>query len=729
MRAWHLAIATVAAFIVFSLTWLEPLLAGFGTTYLLPDASYALSRADAMLTSWMLAWGAHALRTDPLHLFHANIFHPLPWTFAFSENLLAGALLVLPVDLAAGNPVLDHNVLVVATFVLSGVGTALLLHELGAALPAAWLAGAIVAFDPFRFASLGHVHGLSGHWMPFALLALHRCLRRGRGAVLVAVTLLLVSLSSVYYAYFFGLAAGVFLLLHWMLRCPAAPGGRRRALAGCIVAGIATAAMLVPYAIVSEIYALGRPSIQAEIFAGKASHYLGALADPVGYLTRRYGHNQQVRVFIGLGTITLLAVGLAAGATAQRGGRRLTSCYGLLALAMAMVSLGPSMQWNFFGPAVPGPWTLLATVVPGWTALRVPVRACVVAVLAVAVVAGLGADAIWRRVRGTAARVLIIACFAAIGVAESWRPPPAVFAVPWAAGVPPVYRWLAAQPGRDPIVELPFGVTDRDASYMVMSATHWRSLLNGYTGFAPATPYVRGVLFWFPSPQSLRMLHSLGVRWVVVHAGELKPAQADLCRRDPAGLKPYLLLAYRDGDTCVFDVRSAPAEEPHAPDRPISLAGTTVTSSTGEDAGAAIDGQVDTHWVQTVDRNDETWLQLDLPVPHVLSRIVVHLGSHFGEFLRQWRIDTTSDGVTWQPSAIEPSGLPPLDGMRIDPARLTTELRLPNPTSTQSIRIVRTKATAKTPFDVWPSWSRWGVHELEVFEPTSSVPTSAAASP
>ena len=47
--------------------------------------------------------------------------------------------------------------------------------------------------------------------MPFALLALERCLRRGRGAVLVAVTTLLVTLSSVYYAYCFGVIVAVFV--------------------------------------------------------------------------------------------------------------------------------------------------------------------------------------------------------------------------------------------------------------------------------------------------------------------------------------------------------------------------------------------------------------------------------------------------------------------------------------------------------------------------------------
>src|SRR5258706_6294902 len=140
-------LATVAAFVVLTLVWAAPLLPIMRTGHLssVPDPN-DLGRADALLTSWMLAWGSHALRTDPLRLFHANIFYPLPWTLAFSENLVASALLVTPIDLAWGDPVLHHNVFLLASFALSGIGTALLVHELGGELPAAWLAGAIVAF-------------------------------------------------------------------------------------------------------------------------------------------------------------------------------------------------------------------------------------------------------------------------------------------------------------------------------------------------------------------------------------------------------------------------------------------------------------------------------------------------------------------------------------------------------------------------------------------------------
>jgi hypothetical protein len=720
MRPWFLfAIATFVAFVGFTLWWAWPIVPIAETPFLQAFVDPTpLGRADTLLTSWMLAWASHALRTNPLGLYDANIFYPLPWTFAFSENLLAGALLALPIDVVSRNPVLDHNALLLATFVLGGTGTALLLRRLGASWPAAWLAGAIVTFNPFRFGSIGHIQANSTHWMPFALLALERCWRRGRGAVVVAITLLLVTLSSVYYAYFFFLALAVLVPLQWALRCPAAPGGRVRALGGIVAAGFATAILLIPYVIARDVYALARNSGEAWFFGAKAITYLGAVIEPVTYATQRYVVDENQPVVIGMGTFVLLLIGLAVGAPAAQGGRRVTTAYFLMALALAFVSLGPVMQWrNLLDPALPGPWTLLAAVVPGFAALRVPVRACTVVVLGVAVVAGLGADALWRRVHRPSARLAVLALLAAIGFAETWRAPFETITVPWAkTGIPAVYRWLAAQPGRDAIVELPLGLPANDATYMVFSATHWRPLVNGYSGFSPTSSYYRGLLFTFPSPPALRGLHAIGVRWVVVHPADLVGPQRALCNLPPEQTAPHLVLAYHDERSCVFELKSAPPAPARPPDRRVSLAGATVTTSIGQIPAAAVDGDVDTHWVAPVDQNTETWFEVHLPAPHPITRVVVQLGPHFGEYMRLWRIDTSLDGFAWTPAITERNPEPPVAQMRTSPTQLSTEMRLSAPTMAQHVRIARMGAGDMKSFDLWANWTQWGVHELELYE-------------
>lgn len=717
MRARTFVAATAAAFGIATLAWTAPLLPQLRTAYLLAgeDPSH-LARADAMLTSWMLAWAAHAMRTSPLDLFHANILHPLPWTFAFSENLLASALLVLPVDLLVGDPVLDHNLVLLASFVLAGTGTALLVRELGGSLPAAWLAGALVAFNTFRFASIGHIQTLSTHWMPFALLALHRCLGTGRGAVAVAAATLAVSLGSVYFAYFFFVALGVFLVAHRLLGCPAAPGGRVRAVAGIVAAGALTAAAFVPYVYARDMYALLRTPGEAWFLSARLTSYLGALADPVAYAARRYGQGEYVPIVLGPATWALLALGVVAGAAARHGGRRIAGVYLAVGVALALVSLGPLMQWSTFSRGVPGPWLALGAAVPGFAALRVPFRACAVAVLAAAVLAGLGAQACWRRARTPRARAAVAVLLAAVAVLEGWRGAFVVQPVAWAeAGPPPVYRWLAAQP-RHPIVELPVGMAASDAEFMVMSAAHWKPLVNGYSGFTPTMSFFRGVLFHFPRPRALQTLHAIGVRWVVVHTARVHPAQAGLCALPASAVAPYAAVVYRDALACVYEIRGAPPRVPPLPDRPVPLAGAIVTTASGAPADAAIDGRLDTHFVEPVVASAESWLRLDLPAAHAVTRVVLVLGPHFGEYLRLWRIETSADGVTWETVASDVNGEPPLRGLRRHPDNLRQELRLPAPTRTRHLRIVRQSETSiGMTVDLWANWRQWGVHELRVF--------------
>src|SRR6185295_8884280 len=153
--------AVLALFGALAVAYTWPLATQLGTAYVHLTARPApLALADGYLTTWMLSWVSHALRTDPLHLFDANIFWPLGGTLALSEHLIAGALLIMPLDVARHDPVLNHNVLLLATFALGGTGTALLERELGVSWPAAVVAGALFAFCPQRFGSLDHVHFL-----------------------------------------------------------------------------------------------------------------------------------------------------------------------------------------------------------------------------------------------------------------------------------------------------------------------------------------------------------------------------------------------------------------------------------------------------------------------------------------------------------------------------------------------------------------------------------------
>jgi hypothetical protein len=135
---------------------------------------------DSLLNMWILGWGLQQvprLLTGAIgwhDYWNANIFHPDPLALALSEHLFGQTLQMLPVYAVTGNVILCYNLLFIASFALSGLGTYLLVRDLTGDRRAAFLAGLVYGFLPYRIASVPHLQVMSSQWMPFALYGLNR---------------------------------------------------------------------------------------------------------------------------------------------------------------------------------------------------------------------------------------------------------------------------------------------------------------------------------------------------------------------------------------------------------------------------------------------------------------------------------------------------------------------------------------------------------------------------
>lgn len=74
---------------------------------------------DPAVMVWSMAWIQHAL-TSSASFFDANIFYPTEDALAYTDLLLPSALATLPLYLLTGNPLVNYNVVLLATYVLSG---------------------------------------------------------------------------------------------------------------------------------------------------------------------------------------------------------------------------------------------------------------------------------------------------------------------------------------------------------------------------------------------------------------------------------------------------------------------------------------------------------------------------------------------------------------------------------------------------------------------------------
>jgi hypothetical protein len=489
-----------------------------------------MDAGDSAFFAWEIGWTVHALKTDPASLPDGNIFHPLRFTLGMDEPVFGTTLMVLPLALVSDDAVLLYNVVRLLTFLASALTAWWLARELGASEWIALAAGALFAFSPIRTDQVAHLSTLGTQWWPLVLLFTIRFAKRGRpaDALFAALAFVLAFLACGYHGVIAAAVLPPFLaVLFW---------GRWHRLGwGAVAAVLAGLALLPLYrmhqkALEPERYARGTPeTIQ---YSAPLESFLATSSwnRLYGEATDRFRAEGPNNLFPGIVVPALVVAG--ALVIRRRGERPSREAWALAALvvAAALVALGPRIR-GFGADLGPGPWALLRETLPVFQMIRVTSRAGVFIALPLAMLAALALE---KLKPGRAALALV----GLLALAETLIVP--IPMPEWSKVVdtrrepPPVYRWLAEQPGRDPVVHLPmldvYGLERRPAFhesiYMVYSTLHWKPLVNGYAGIEPrAYVQLRELLRAFPSEPSLAALRGAGTRWIVVHRKGFGPLQ------------------------------------------------------------------------------------------------------------------------------------------------------------------------------------------------------------
>jgi hypothetical protein len=245
---------------------------------------------DSLLNMWIMAWVGEGLlailggQMSFADLWNANIFHPTPLSLTFSEHLVPQALQGLPAYLATGNVVLAYNLVFLATFALSGLGTFLLVRELTGSARAAFVAGLFYAFFPYRLGQFPHIQTISSQWMPFALYGFRRWFDTGRWPALAGGTaaFVLQGLSSGYYLFYFAPVLGGYVLWEMASRQRLRAGRTWAAMIGAGAVSLAgTLPFLLPYQDAKDRFGFTRPF--GEVMGFSADLYAYAHTPPQVY--------------------------------------------------------------------------------------------------------------------------------------------------------------------------------------------------------------------------------------------------------------------------------------------------------------------------------------------------------------------------------------------------------------------------------------------------------------
>lgn len=499
-------------------------------------------QADTQLNAWTMAWVAHQVVRDPVHLFDANIFYPERHTLAFSEHLFVQSMLGAPVRWLGGSPILVYNVVLLAGFALTGWTTAIVMHSWTGSWLAGVMSGSLMAFNALTLTRFPHIQLQHMEFFPLALLAFDKLLTtpRVRHALELAIWYVLQSLTSMYFLAFTAIA-----LIACALARPAEWIGKRTRVVVplLLLAGAVATVALLPF-----LWPYLQARSQQEMFVrtlpevARFSAHLGDYLATGGRLYNTTWSGQFFRgdyLFPGFTALVLAMVAIMSGIAFSNPRARMALVFGAVCFCFS------------FGPAFPS-YTLLYRAFPVLAAVRGASRFGQIVLAAVAVLAGFGLWVIQRRFERR--RALAI-CFVLLLVAhvEALRAPIDFGRDNDFLGIPPIFKTLDT-PNSDVVVIFPFYPIPEifmNARYMLVSTAFWKPMVNGYSGYMP-TRYILDTqkLGQFPDATSLAYLKELGVTRVLVDSRNMKGAAlahlADF---------PELAQIATDGNLRIFELK------------------------------------------------------------------------------------------------------------------------------------------------------------------------------
>jgi hypothetical protein len=529
--------------------------------------------SDSLLNLLIINWQAHQLFTSPFQLFDTNIFYPYPNTLAYSEILFPNVLLSVPIFVLTDNAILAYNLMFLLSFILSAFGLYLLAYRLSGNRYAAFIASLAFAFSSYRASHLSQLPLLTMQWIPLALLYLDRYLggRKTKDGLLFCTFFVAQCLSCFYYAFYTGLAVGLYLLYYFVLRWRRISLSLilRLALLGGLIA-VPIIPFALPYIQVNRELGVERTLSESVAFSLNMRHVLKAHLLPFW-----------AALFLALLGLFLPARGRSPSSLSRRGD---AVFYLILALFALLMALGPTLQVSksLEWPAFPMPYRFFFETFPGFKALRDPGRFFSLTTLGLGVLAALGTANLekvlalrpaWQRWQWTL-RVAIFLLVLYPLLLRSWAHVEVAF-IERGDRLPPVYRWLAQQPPTV-IVELPLTfrigtpppVEPIDTSqvwpthnifrYQYFSTYHWHKSIDGYSSFVPPR---HGEIDWemgyFPSERAISLLQGLDVEYVILHEALYRTYQPERWPEVKETLSAFdeLTLIERFGQDYVYRVQ------------------------------------------------------------------------------------------------------------------------------------------------------------------------------
>ena len=505
---------------------------------------------DTQLNEWTMAWVAHQVVHDPVHLFNANIFYPEKRTLAFSEHLFVQGVMAMPLYWAGVSPVAAFNIILIVGLALTGWATSIVMHRWTGNWLAAIVSGCLIAFNANTLSRLVHIQAMHLEFFPLMLAALDQLLSRPRAKTALAVAgwFVLEALTSVYFLVFITIAAIAAVAVRpveWLKE------NRAAFLKYGALAAIAALLVLTPFLL--PYYHASQEQEQftrhMDEVARYSAHWKNYLASAGTLHTETLGWSKGYAsadfLFPGFTALALTLVSLLSLTAINDKRARMALAFGVVSFALS------------FGPAFPL-YPFLYKAFPLLQAIRGAARFGQMALAAVAILSGFGVAWLAAKMPRNAALAFGIVAIVAVN-AEAWRAPIGYCGVagntcgPF-GGISPIFKTLD-RPDVKALVVFPFYAPgpslNLNARYMLQSTANFKPMMNGYSGYMPTSVFTHNrALHDFPAESSIAYLKSIGVTHVLVDA---RNVAEDMLLAIPKS--PFLVMENTDGNLQILRIK------------------------------------------------------------------------------------------------------------------------------------------------------------------------------
>ena len=241
-----------------------------------------------------------------------------------------------------------------------------------------------------------------------------------------------------------------------------------------------------------------------------------------------------------------IVLGITAVALAWRTAPRTILSYTVIVVFSLLLAVGEPLSL----------WPLVYWM-PGLNFIRVPSRFIILTVLALAVLAAFGFDALRRRTPSRLQAALAPAVVVVLGLEFATMP---FSGTPFRVEIPAVDRMLADRPRPFAVAEIPVQTADRwHSTYMLHSMAHWQKTVHGHSGIrVPLHDELFAQLREFPDAEGIAHLQRLGVDYLVVHTEAYDAGEWPEVEKRLAQFSNDLSLEMTVGTGRIYAIRKLP---------------------------------------------------------------------------------------------------------------------------------------------------------------------------